>query len=772
MSQSQIKVETLHQKRYLLQSVLTSSVPPKAHILGSPSEITTEMWDILGTAPFVAIDFETCGNDFSHPDFRSVGVGLSTGELSIYVDLTTTEKTNKQTFLLRLSRLPLIAHNVMFDGGVMYRENGNRHANWQFCTYGLTKQLSSESKLVRAGLKDLQLELLGWTETNETELDNWLVENGYHNQAKRPLKGEMWRAPREILGHYCLLDAYSAYLLFTRVLQPAMDRIPKQVLIEYHQRDFITEIEFLIEQQITGITIDKERLVKYGEELRERISTLQASFICHPDVCAHIAQFNQDFIRTIQDSEPAKFLKPPTLGDEPPATTKSGKPSVNWDKWSRKRQLIENWDNDPDNISANWQKWKAKYDIALTEQHFNLNSGQHLQWLFYTAMGKPILVRTDSDQPATDEDALLQMGEAAKVLIDYKLAVKELGYVEAYLEHCRLDSVGYWRGHPQFKCPGTLTGRLSGAGGTNYQQLPKSIGFLSCFRPLEPSRIWVDFDVTALEPVVMTELTRDPGLLSIYGPTAKSNDIYLYFSSFIKGLGEDVRAAGYDPENPTKEGIANAKKKCKEIRNIAKTVVLAKTYLAGARKIHQTLQLNGIDLPFEEVQEISNTYDRVFAGIRNFGRQLEEEWRENGGYVFNGLGLPVTVSEDYLKDLGNRVVQGSGHIILMRILRIFAKCMKVKRIPFRWVICDFHDQFIVEVAKEHAQVTKDLIAGEVLAILNKELGGLIPIKGDPQIVRSMAEVKIENFREPEEPQKGQAKDQEHAQSGVPGPTGY
>lgn len=94
-------------------------------------------------------------------------------------------------------------------------------------------------------------------------------------------------------------------------------------------------------------------------------------------------------------------------------------------------------------------------------------------------------------------------------------------------------------------------------------------------------------------------------------------------------------------------------------------------------------------------------------------------------------------------------VQSTGHDIHMKAIRIFAQEMHREKIPFTWIICDFHDQFIVEVDLENAQKTKDLISSTVMDILNKELGGVIPIKGDPQIVRSMSEVKIENFREPE-----------------------
>jgi hypothetical protein len=767
----QITVQALTQPRYLLSAVVA---PPRLDIIriyDSPSALPQEDMDVFLRASIVALDFETQGNDFSHPDFRAVGVGLSTDTLSVYVDLSEASSQEKREFLMKLGPLPLIGHNVMFDGGVFYRETGlngagGYHANWRFCTYGLFKQLSSESNELRWGLKDAQKELLGWAETNEVELDEWLVSNGFVNQAKRPLKGEMWRAPRSILGKYCALDAQSTWQLFARVLEPALKPFP--ILRQFHGEDFLTEVEFLIEQQITGITVDKERLAAYEIKLRAKTEELQASFLCHLDVADHIATYNARELQSVLAAQPDKFLKPPKLGAEPSRFTRSGKPSVNWDKWDTKRVLIENWDSDPDNISANWRKWKEKADVALTAQHFNINSGKQLRWLFYETMGLPVRVLTKPNkknpdaprQPAINEDALKLMGPATKDLIGHITTKKELGYVQKCMEKLRCGRDGLWRVHPQYRVPGTLTGRLSGTGGLNVQQLPKSGDYLACWKPLKPDNTWVDFDIVGAEAVVATELTRDPAMMAVYGPGVVKNDIYLFFGSQIPGIGDQFKAAGYTPHNPSKEGLDRAKETCKNLRNICKTVVLAKQYGAGASKIHQTLQLQEVDVSFDEVKAISDGYDRTFAVLKGFGRKLEEEWKKNKGWVLNGIGRPVTVSEKYLKDLTNRVVQSTGHDIHMKAIKHFRDVMKKHRIKFEWVVPDFHDQGIVECSISDAEKIKNLISTEVVDRLNKELGGLIPIKYDPQVVSCMAAAKVEGFAKREKEEKLKFKTEE------------
>lgn len=740
---SQIVAETVTERRYLLSSVIAPPHLDIIHIIDHPSQFQKDWRFHFRTSPIVALDFETKGNDFSHPDFEIVGVGLSTGTLSVYTNLSTCSAQEKKEFLLPFGRLPLIGHNVYFDGGCYYRTTGF-HANWQYCTYGLYKQLSSESNELRWGLKEAQKELLGWEETNEVELDEWLVTNGYHKQNKAPKKAEMWRAPITILGKYCALDAQSTWQLFTKVLEPALKRYSPLILPKYHQEDFLTEVEFLIEQQIEGITVDELRCKVHASYLEDKIAEVKNRFLCHPEVALGISQYNQSYLQAIADAEPTKFKKRPALGNEPSRLTKAGAPSKVWEKWNEKKERIEAWEENEENIAAPWKAWKAKYEETKLVPHFNIQSGEQLKWLYYEYLKYPVLLRTENDQPSIEENALKHFGESGQLLIEYNTLVKEQGYVLACLEHLRNGRI-----HPQFKIPGTLTGRLAGAGGLNLQQLPKSAGYLACWRPTNPDKIWVDFDIIGAEAVVATELSRDPAMLSIYGPTAPKNDIYLYFGSFIPGIGEEIRAAGYHPENPTKEGLESAKKKCKGLRQICKTVVLAKQYGAGANKIHKTLQLQGVNLSFQEVKDISDSYDRTFRVLREFGRKLKDQWRTNKGYVLNGIGRPITVSDRYLKDLTNRVVQSTGHDIHMKCIRIFRDVMKTHKLSFKWVICDFHDQAIIECSKSDAERIKELISTEVVDKLNEELQGLIPIKYDPQIVRSLSEAKVEGYKEAE-----------------------
>lgn len=771
--------------RYLLDAVFTTPLPDAdQYLFTHPNKVPADVLDRFLKAPLLALDFETKGNDISDPEFRAVGVSVSDGEKALYVGLKTVTPKQKRRFLLQLARRPLIMHNAYFDNGVFRKELG-KFANVKWCTFGLSKQLSSESQELRWGLKGFQKELLGWTETNELELDQWLVTHGYTKGTayktelvaiKDPEtkevtrwvdpptkrykgldkesgedrwfvadKGQMWNAPNKILGKYCNLDAYSTYLLFDRVLRPAMLKVDYEALRDYHYNDFLISVEILIDNWLQGVTIDKENLETYNELLQKQIQEARTSFLNHPRILPIIQEWRETVISSHRAREPsAKFKKCPTLGKEPNRITKSGTESKNWVKWNEKRLLVRDWETNPENIRSDWKTWKERLVTLTTdpeEAGFNVNSADHLKWLIYEKLGYEPVLFTKSGQPAVSGEAIGQMGPELKDLQTYKDKTKEQGYVQACLDKVRQGSDGLWRLHPQYICPGPLTGRLAGSGGLNVQQLPKSYGYLSCWRPLEADKVWIDVDHTALEPTVITELTRDPGMMKVYGPEARNQDIYLYFGAKIPGLGDKFREAGFDPDAPTKEGKNRAKSLCKPERNICKTVVLAKQYRASVKKIYSTLRLNKVDISYEEVEVICKTYDDTFQKVKEFSWQLEKEWKQRKGFVYNGIGRPMTVAEDCLKDLVNRVVQSTGHDIHMKFMRILRTELKREGIDFTWVIPDFHDQAILQASVSDAENIKQLIIPRTYDILNKELGGLIPISGGPEIVNNLAEAK-------------------------------
>jgi DNA polymerase I-like protein with 3'-5' exonuclease and polymerase domains len=588
-------------------------------------------------------------------------------------------------------------------------------------------------------LKRAQVDILGWAESNEIELHNWLVTNGYTrgSDITKPDLSQMWRAPASILGHYCALDADATWQLWHHVLRPVVERF--EVLNEYHQRDYLAEVLVLIEQRRHGIYIDTEALSTYADELRITINNNNNEFQ-DLEVVRVLTATNISRALELHDSKQPEKYHAVKLGVEPPRFSKKGAENKNWIKWNEKR-------NRKPEISKSYTNWLERrdniYNNTRGDYTVNINSDAQLRHIFYDILGYQPKQYTESGLPSVDDQALGGLGEVGALIARNREIVKELSYVDSYLGLTRSNIL-----RPSFRVPGTLTGRLSGKD-PNIQQIPKSARVMDTFRARD-GMVYVDCDHTSLENVVLAELSRDATLLQLYGPDANPNhDAYLYVGAHLPMIGDVIRRAGYDPENPTPEGRENAKREAKQARNIAKVVVLASSYGAGPGKIHSTLTSSGIDVTMNQVRNIHREYWQLFSGVREFEGVLMEEWRVNSassgssnGWVLNGIGRPICVAEYLLKDIVNRVVQSTGHDIHMMYIRILDQLFTSRRLDVRWIIADFHDQSIVECSPDIANEVGMIMGVEAYEILNAELGAYIPLRGEAQVVTNLSQAKL------------------------------
>ena len=700
-----------------------------------PSETeTAELLSLASQASVVAVDFETRGHDYSLSSTESyvVGVGLAWDRGSCYLSMDQlSDAVIADLVRLLQTHQGLIAHNVYFDGGWVKRDLG-QHANWLACTFGMYMQCASEGwEGQKWGLKEAMVDVLLWSDTNETELDTWLVENGYKKQNNAPRKEEMWRAPASILGKYCVLDAEATYLLYTEHLLPVVKRFPK--LADYHRLDFLPHVMVHIDQKIAGILTDRKHWVGYATELERAIIESEYNFREHPLVKPHVDAWEKGALEGFLATEPPRYKKKKER-KEPARYTKSGDVSKNWLKW---KALEE----EPPVESLNWKRWydkKVGIEFGIEPgYHFNLQSGDHLRWLMYDKLKHKVLLQTDSGMPAISEDALQSMGDVGHILIGRALKVKELSYVSDYIERVEHRPTI----HPSFKMPGTVTGRLAGKA-PNLQQLPKTKGTLSGFVS-RAGHSFVDCDVNALEMVVTAELSQDKNLLALYGPAAKKNDIYLFYGSMMAGIGPRLTSLGYDPYNPSVEAMDATKKAFKKERGIAKLLILSDNYGSGVKKKQKILSLNGVDMSLHEVEEMHNSLMEAKEGVLNYVDWLRGEWRANGGWVENGYGRPICVDEKYLKDTLNRVVQSSGHDILQLYSRIAAQLLNEAKLDWIPVVMDWHDESIIEVPDEQVETAKKIMEIDAYAELNRILGGTCPLKGSAAVAKNLAGIKLE-----------------------------
>ena len=687
---------------------------------------------MLPTSSDVVIDFETTGLDVMAPDFKIVGVGIASAAFpnGIYFPFNYTYMDHNA--LGAICTFNLIAHNVGYDGKVLegyfrsqelpYKPMSN--FPWKNDTLMMFKALANEGYAGQQwSLKAAQKSVLGWTETNEVELDQWLIDNGHTKPGGKPDKSKMCLAPHAILGKYCGLDAQSTWALYEH-FSSYYETFPDMQGILENELMVLQELE--IEEYFHGLYIDESLLDERITSVQEAMEGLLDEFFNYSEAAEWIDTFNDSKVNLIREAEPAKL-------------TKTGK------------------------VASRYTKWEEKLAIAINTNHFNPNSKDQLAWLFYDCLFESTEVTehfdwrynksykftvtvdgethevdgTATGKRKVDKKILPKLGKAGKLLNSYNELVKLLGYMNGMKESLR-DGIH----HTQLRLYGTLTGRCSGTGGVNIQQLPKARDYLDCLTP-RPGHVFIQMDVDALEPVVLAELSEDTAMMNLYGPGAKPNDIYLYVGASIPALRDEVCAYGYDPLNPTAETIAITKKKAKRIRGICKVVHLSAGYGAGAGKIFQTLIQAGVLITLEEVKDIHKAYWKLFGGVTEYQNQLKREYAENGGWFINGRGMPVSVAAHLEKDILNRCIQSTGHWNLLTYLKHLQGLRKQNpHVSITPIVTDFHDECIFEVPEAQAKIAMTMFR-HTWDLTNIELGGIIPLSGEPEICHTFSDFKCE-----------------------------
>lgn len=776
-------------------SFITPTKKPQhpKHLITSASNL----WSLrqFDQTELLAVDIETKGTQMANPDCRVIGLSISNRHRAVYFDkrvIAPHKWTRLIDWLLGCERL--VAHNTIFDAGFLYVEAGHRWMNWKWCTHGMARQLCGEGfPGQRWGLKWLQTEAMLWPETNEKELDEWLVINGHYtgtikkednnpkgrlhtfrhvrNKTGRrvigPDKSEMWRAPPTILGKYCCLDSFSTLMLwdvFDEALKRNLGPVGQTEYEKYHTT-FMTSVRLHVSQQLCGIHTDPAKHLQTERRLEEEVTKLEKEFLFHPEVATHIHAYNQSMLDEKKVKKPNKFKKLPTLSSEPDTHTKAGQPSKNWAKWNERRQMIERLGEGE--VNKNWVVWDAKYtemeQEAKAHALFNPGSDKQLIWLFHEQLGKPIVKKTDSGEPSTDEEAKLQWGEPGRLLIKADILRKRITFVKgAYLAagECGDDVI-----HMQVKMPGTVTCRLAGGGSSkgkkdisfNVQNQPKDREHLENFKP-PPGHVLVGRDWDSMEDKVLFELTRDKGLNQLYGPSApKGNCAYIWVGSQLPVIGQEFLDAGYDPDNPQADVVKRIKKELKETRGIAKVIKLGKNYGMGAKLFCNNMKMQGIDIPLDDAYKLMDGLNEVFPdAYLRFPEELKEEWMANGGWFLNGLGQPVSVSHTCLKDLVNRCVQRTAHDIHQKSIELVEEVAKEKGWTMMWTpdslgnekfarpfILDLHDEGMWAI-KEHSTEEFSQVIREADERLNDWLGGHIKMTGEPEVARSLADFKVED----------------------------
>lgn len=406
----------------------------------------------------VSCDVETYGKDPKEGKllgvsvcFKSSGTYRSLYVLDhVYDNLSWQDRSQlfRSHVLQWLFRKPLVGHNFTYD------KRWLPGTTWTADTRLMWHLASAPAGPRPYGLKDAQVELLGWDVRGDVEIKSQVKERGGNIK-----NGDHYLADVEVLGKYACLDTYSTLLIFEH-LSPFFDNNDYWGML--HEAMDYNE---LLELNTTlGIHVDRPGLQKAHDRL------IRARDAAKRRLC--------------------KDLKAPLMEIE--------------HCWAERRIAEYKREHNKVFYAAHPEKWKK----------FNWNSDNDKRELFYDKLKNPVIYTTESGKPATDLDSIKQMtGEWTAAYARYEhFNTTVSNFTTGYLESSEKDSLL----HPGFNICGTVSYRLSGFK-PYLLNAPFDEKMIMKHLHIPSGYVGVHSDLSAIEPTVTAHYSEDPFLFKVFG---------------------------------------------------------------------------------------------------------------------------------------------------------------------------------------------------------------------------------------------------------------
>jgi DNA polymerase-1 len=340
---------------------------------------------------------------------------------------------------------------------------------------------------------------------------------------------------------------------------------------------------------------------------------------------------------------------------------------------------------------------------ALAGQPFNLNSPKQLAEILFNQQGLPVVKKTPSGGPSTDEEVLEKLAE------DYPLPKKILEHRSlAKLKNTYTDKLpkmidaATGRVHTSFGQATAVTGRLASTD-PNLQNIPirtpEGRRIRSAFVAPENHRI-VSADYSQIELRIMAHLSDDPRLLEAF---AQGEDVHRATAGEIFGV--------------TPIEVSS------EQRRAAKVINFGLIYGMSAFGLAKQI---GVD------RTAAAAYmDRYFARYPGVARYMEETRAiaRDKGYVETVFGRRLWLPEIKSSNVGRRQgaeraainapMQGTAADLIKRAMLAVQDWLDAQKLQTLLVL-QVHDELVLEVP--------DAELGLVREMLPKLMGGVAKLK--------------------------------------------
>ena len=328
----------------------------------------------------------------------------------------------------------------------------------------------------------------------------------------------------------------------------------------------------------------------------------------------------------------------------------------------------------------------------LAGQAFNLSSPKQLQEILFTHMKLPVLKKTPTGSPSTDEEVMQELSfdyELPRHIVEYRqLSKLKSTYTDA-LPALINSKTG--RVHTSYNQAVTSTGRLS-SNNPNLQNIPiRTIDgrkIRQAFVAPKDMKI-VSADYSQIELRIMAHLSKDPGLLAAF---EKKVDVHSATAAEVFGV--------------TLNEVTN------EMRRHAKTINFGLLYGMSAFGLAKQLGVERHD-----AQKYMDTYFARYPNVHQY-METARAFAKKHGYVETLLGrrlfIPEINATNKMRKMAaeraaiNAPLQGTAADIIKRAMICVADVFARDHLPAT-MIMQVHDELIFEVDKNRVPEICDVI---------------------------------------------------------------
>lgn len=348
---------------------------------------------------------------------------------------------------------------------------------------------------------------------------------------------------------------------------------------------------------------------------------------------------------------------------------------------------------------------KSCYKISLHD--FNINSPKQLQEVLYEEQGLPVLKKTPSGKPSTDEETLQELSiqyELPRLILEYRSLSKLKSTYTDKLPVQISERTG--RVHTSYQQAVTSTGRLSSTS-PNLQNIPiktqQGKRIRESFITKKSYKI-LSADYSQIELRIMAHLSKDKNLCNAF---LNMEDVHKATASEVFGI--------------------EASKVTNEQRRAAKTINFGLIYGMSAFGLSKQLSIS-----MNEAKSYIETYFLRYPGVKNYMEE-SKEFARNNGYVQTIYGrrlyLPdIKSSQAQRRNYAERTainapVQGSAADIIKIVMIEIDKWIEKERADVQ-MIMQVHDELVFEVKKEILE--KDIKS--IIEIMENSVKLSLPLK--------------------------------------------